>query len=123
MLDNFRDFGVNTLRGLVAINAPTIFKGIIVEILRKNNITVDVIIDLVTNDGSLWSKLPPEHYSKIKKTASQIGDMKWLTTPYLIDAIKKDHTAIASLFLGWRKSRFWLDRQIKEIKQEIAELE
>ena len=36
-----------------------------------------------------------------------------------IDAIKKDHSALASQFLGWRKAYNWLERQLAELRSNL----
>jgi len=65
--------------------------------------------------------LPPEHYDKVRKAAMQAGNLDWLTVEWFIDTIKVEHSALASLFLGWRKGRNWLGRQIEEVKREVYE--
>ena len=48
-----------------------------------------------------------------------VPDVDWLTVDWFIDAIREEHKALASLFLGWKKGRNWLARQIKAIKTEM----
>jgi len=119
MLDYIRGFGELTLKGLAATNAPTIFKGVLNELFRQNETTVEKVIPLVQANKSLWGVLPPDYLALLKRAAGQAGEMEWLTPEWVIDAIKKDHPALASLFLSWRKSRNWLGRQIEEIKSKV----
>ena len=130
---DLRDYAELTLHGLIASNAPAIFKGIIIEFLRtpfqllppphaKQNITVNSLVTMVEENKNLWAILPPEHYDKIQRVASQVGNVNWLTVEWLIEAIKKDHPAIASLFLGWKKGANWLGRQLEEIKKNVEAL-
>ena len=120
MLDYVRGFGELTLKGLVAVNAPTIFKGMINQIFHQYRVTVDKVVPLVQENKSLWGTLPSELEDTFLKGARQAGNMEWLTTEWLIDAIKKEHPALASLFLSWRKARNWLGRQIEEIKEQVV---
>lgn len=119
MLDYIRGLGELTLKGLVTVNAPNIFKGILNEVLHNPKITVRGVINLVEENGSLWDIIPEEYHSKIQKAAGQVGNLDWLTADWMINAIKKEHPALASLFLGWRKGHNWLERQLKIIRAEI----
>lgn len=121
MLDRFRGFGELTLRGLVSVNAPTIFKGMLNEWFARYKVTPEQIIPLVTENKNLWALLPPEYYDRLKKASAHIRNANWLTVDWMIDAVKTEHPAIASLFLGWRKGRNWLNRQIIEVKKELFE--
>lgn len=117
MLERLRGFGELAVRGFVANNAPAMFKGVMIEFLR--NTTVDEIIDRVNKNKSLWSLVPQEEHDKIRHLAQQIQNTDWLTAEWAIDAIRRDHPAIASLFLGWTKSRNWLERQCNEIRENL----
>lgn len=116
-----RGLGELTLKGLVRVNAPPIFKGMLLELLKRNAITVDVLVPLITDNKSLWTMLPPDNYQKLRRMVEQVGDLNWLTTAWLIESVKTDQPAIASLFLSWRKGRNWLDRQLEEIKREVVQ--
>lgn len=120
--DYIRGIGELTLKGLVANNAPRITKGMINELFRQYNITVEKIIPLIQENRGLWSMLPPEYYDKIKKAVRQAGSVDWFTSDWVIEAVRKEHPALASLFLGWRKGRNWLDRQANEIRKEVGTL-
>jgi len=119
---NLQGFGELILHGLVANNAPNMFKGMLNTWLTDFMIDSKVISDMVMQNKSLWSMLPENQYDRFQKILGQIGDIDWLTTEWLIDAVRKEHSAIASLFLGWKKGRNWLDRQLAEIKEEAGKL-
>jgi len=121
-LKAIKGFGEITLRGLVAVNAPSIFRGVLISSLKEHNITVNTVVPLVQNNKSLWSLFPPDHYGKLERAVSQVPDLNWLTVDWLIDAIKNDLPALASLFLSWVKGRNWLERQILEIKAGVEAL-
>lgn len=122
MLEQIKGFGELTLKGMVASNAPSIFKGIINEFLYQYSVTPELIIPMVEADKSLWSLIPEEYYDRIGKVVQQIKDINWLTADWFIEAIKKEHPALASLFLGWprEKAKKWLNRQIDEIKKNLV---
>jgi hypothetical protein len=119
MLDKLRGIGELTIKGFVAANAPTIFKGVLNEVLHNPNVTVKKVISLVEENGSLWEIIPEDYHSKITRAAQHIDDLDWLTVDWMINAIKREHPALASLFLSWRKARNWLERQLTAIKEEI----
>jgi len=121
MLDNIRGIGELTLRGLIATQAPNLFKGVLNELLRRDDITVDKVVVMVEKNQALWDQLSPDIVHSLRRAAEHITDVPWLTPEWFIEAIKKDHPALASLFLGWRKARNWLFRQIEAIKKELYE--
>lgn len=116
MLEYLRSFGELTLRGLISVNTPKMLKAALNEWLTSYRITPEQVIPLITDNKSLWLLLSPEYERRIKNAAVHIRDIEWLTVDWMIDAVKAEHPALASLFLGWRKGRNWLSRQINEIK-------
>ena len=108
-------------KGLVAQFAPGIAKGAVIELLFIVKMDVKTVSDWVQTNASLWEQVAPKHQRALKSLAKQIGGVEWLTGDYVIEAIKKDHPALASLFIGWVKARNWLERQAKEIKKNLNE--
>ena len=121
MLDNIRGIGELTLRGLIATQAPNLFKGVLNELLRRDDITVDKVVVMVEKNQALWDQLSPNVVHSLRRVAEHVTDVDWLTPEWFIEAIKKKHPALASLFLGWRKARNWLLRQIEVVKKELYE--
>ena len=121
MLSNIREIGELTLRGLISTQAPNLFKGVLNELLRRDDITVDKVVIMVQGNQALWDQLSSDIVHSLRRAAEHITDVDWLTPEWFIEAIKKDHPALASLFLGWRKARNWLGRQIEVIKKELYE--
>lgn len=122
LTDTAMEYGRTMLKGLVSNNTPVMAKGMLNELLRINGITPEVVTELVMENKSLWDMFPENQYDKIKKILAQVGEVDWITTDWLIDATRKNHPALASLFLGWRKARNWLDRQVEEIKAQVKTL-
>ena len=121
-LNSLRDFADITLKGLVATNAPKILKGMMIAFFTDYNINSIVATDLIMKNESLWAQVPEEQYYKIQRALDQIGDIDWITSEWIIDAIRADHPGLASLFLSWIKGKNWLDRQVLEIKEGVSQL-
>jgi len=119
VLDNLRGFAKMTMQGMVATQAPVVLKGMLNELLRRDDITVEKVVEMVEKNQSLWSYLTPGVIHSLHRAAEQVTDIDFLTVEWFIEAIKKEHKALASLFLGWKKSRNWLTRQIEAIKAEL----
>ncbi len=120
MVNSLRGFGELLLHGFVANNAPNMFKGMLNTYLTDYNINSKMISELVMKNQSLWSLLPEDQYGRVQNVLAQIGSIDWLTSDWLINAVREKHTAIASLFLSWKKGRNWLDRQVAEIKEGVS---
>lgn len=106
-------------KGVVATFAPSILKGVLVELFRIRKVNVKLAIEWVLADYNLWESLEPERKNQFKQLANKVGDVSWMTLAWAIDALKDDFPAVASLFLGWKKGKNWLARQIEEIKKEL----
>ena len=104
-------------KGILPEFAPSIAKGALVETLLAEKTDVKKLTRWVQENRSLWEEI--KYRESLKALATQVGDINWLTTEFVIDAIREDLPALASLFLGWKKSRSWLDRQVKIIRKEI----
>lgn len=120
-MDRIKDFGKLTLKGLMTTEAPSLLKGVLNELLRRDNITVDKVVTMVQKNQALWDQLPSDILHSLHRAAEHITDVDWITVEWFIETIKKDHPALASLFLSWRKGRNWLRRQIEVIKAKLYE--
>ena len=99
------------------MSAPAIIRGFLNELLSK--VTLNQVIDWVNNDKPLLS-IRNEKYTKIiQAVGKDIGQLDWLTADWAITSIRKEHTALASLFVGWDVAYMWLNRQIAAIKETI----
>ena len=106
-------------RGVVGIFGPSVLKGVVVELFREKKVDVKMATEWVLANNSLWDSLEPERQRQFKQLASKMGDMNFITTEWVIDALREDFPAVASLFLGWEKGRNWLARQVERIKAEL----
>lgn len=107
-------------KGGVAELAPGIVQGALVEILKAKEVDVKKASEWVNANVSLWETIEPEHQKRLLELGRYIGKPNWLTADFVIDAIKKDLPVVASLFLGWRKGKNWLERQAARIREEIS---
>lgn len=126
-IDNIKSAGSLAIKALISANAPNIFKGVMIELLytealykgRKRKINIKLLVELVEAKQSLWDLFPSELIDKFRNGLAQIGDTEWFTADWVIEAIKGEHSSLASLFLGWRKAYHWLEGQVKEIKGNL----
>ena len=109
----------STFQEVMASQVPTIFKGMLNEFLRRDEITFEGIVTMVEKNESLLPHLTPEITHGMRRAAELVPDVEWLTVDWFIDAIRGEHKVLASLFLGWIKGRNWLARQIEAIKAEM----
>lgn len=107
--------------GLLIKIAPEIAKGILVEMFRAKKVTVKSASEWVQNNTSLWKTFEPKEQEMMKNLAEKAGNIDWLDATWVIEAIKGDFPAVASLFVGWRKASNWLKRQVEIIRKEIVE--
>ena len=105
--------------GAKATIAASIFKGMLVGLFRDNRVDIKTVNEWVQADKSFLDSLNPEQKRQLKQLASKMGDMNFITTEWVIDALREDFPAVASLFLGWEKGRNWLARQVERIKAEL----
>jgi hypothetical protein len=113
-------YGPGMLHGLVAQFAPGIARGALVELLKHQKVNTKIVTEWVQKDRSLWAQIGPDDRESLKKLVAKVNDVSWITSDWAINAVRKDLPAIASLFLGWKKARNWLDRQIEELKRELV---
>lgn len=123
-----KDIGKSTIRALIGMEAPAIIRGILIEILAqpmvykdyKGQITTALVERLVQDDTSLWSLIEPRNYDRVKAIIREyVGDIRWFSTDWVIDAIKKDYPALASQMEGWPRAYEWLSRQLDEARQQM----
>jgi len=112
-------YGTMLLSGLLGELSPDMIKGAMVELLGSTS--VRETSEWVEKDFSLWERVPPNAQQRLKKFAHHFGNLDWLTAEWVIEALREDRPALASLFLGWKKARNWLARQIIIIKRELLE--
>ncbi len=107
-------------RGVLAEMAPQIAKGALAEMLAGRKVDVEKVTLWVQNNSCLWDTLKPAEQDMLRRVRGDIGELDWLTADWIIDAIKDDSPAVASLFLGWKKANNWLERQARIIKEKIG---
>jgi len=107
-------------RGAVISLSPQMFAGLLVGVLKHQQIGIKEVADYVKRDVSLWAELPEERQLQIKHLAGHIGGSPdWLTAEWLVNAIRKQLPGLASLFLGDPAAAKWLVKQVVIIKANL----
>jgi len=119
--EELKKYGKFLGHGLIAEMAPEIVKGALVEMLKERKTDVRKASDWVENNASLWDSLAPAQKKGLVRLGENVHNLDWLDAGFVIQAIKDDFPALASLFLGWRKGKNWLGRQVEIIKAKAME--
>ena len=120
-LEKLKQLAAPIGRGLAQEIAPGIAGGIIVVMFHQWNVDVDRIVEDVVRDRSLWAEMGPDERRQLAVFARQLGNLDFMTPKLIIDSIKGDFPAVASLFLNWPEAAEWLVRQINELKTRVGE--
>lgn len=118
-LGDLKDFGKPLIKGLIAEAAPDILAGALVELLRERKVDVKKASEWVESNSRLWDSLDEMRRNAMKRLCENVTDLSWITGEWVINAIKGEFPAVASLFLGWKKASNWLDRQVEIIREEV----
>ena len=113
-------FGAIFGKGIIADLTPQLAKGGLCEIMRREEVGQDKATRWVETNQRLWNLLNENEQQMFRKLADRAGNIDWLTAEWVIDSIKGEFPAVASLFLGWKKANNWLGRQVRIIKEEIS---
>lgn len=108
-------------KGFIIEMAPEIAKGMLVEIFKARKTSVTSASAWVQNNTSLWETLELDEQAMLKNLVERGGTIDWLNADWVIEAIKGDFPAVASLFLGWTKANNWLKRQVEIIRKNVQE--
>ncbi len=104
------------LQGIIATGIPFIFKGLINEWLTQQHIDIPKACELVLSGKdliTLFREYGADFDNVLHRAGGFVQDPSWLTSDWLIDAIRDEHPDLASLFMGWDEGRSWLDMQTK----------
>jgi hypothetical protein len=118
-IDKFKYYG----KGLIVQLVPGMAAGVIIELFSEWKVDVASITRDVQNNHSLSADLKEEQKQQLAQVARQVGSLDFITSEFVINAIKKDFPAVASLFLNWGMAGKWLERQINELKEGIATMD
>jgi hypothetical protein len=118
MLDRLKQYGGVIGKGLLLQMAPQIAGGYINELFHQWNVDIDKITKDVQANRSLWEDVKPEQKEQLSNLATRMGNLDFITPEFVIESIKTDFPAVASLFLGWPEAQEWLARQLEELKKQ-----
>jgi hypothetical protein len=117
MLDKLKGYGSTLGKGLLLQLAPEVAKGVIKELFIQYQVTVEKVVDDVRNNRSLLDSIGDENLKKLKAAGSALGNLDFIDVKFMIESIKDDFPAVASLFLSWTDANEWLLRQINALKK------
>ena len=120
-LEHIKRYGGIFLKGGISEALPGIAKGMLIEYFIQTKLDVEKASQWVLADASLWDAIGPKYQDAFRRAVGSNKDMRWLNSEWVIEALKKDMPAVASLFCGWKKASNWLNRQIIHIKKELEE--
>lgn len=120
--DTIRKYGGMLGKGLLSQIAPQIVKGALVEVLSAKRLNVKKASTWVEGNVCLWDTLEESEKRSFLKLGEAVTELDWLTADWVIEAIKDDFPAVASLFLGWKRGANWLGRQVDIMKKKIEGL-
>lgn len=116
---DLKNIGSLLSRGVIGQLAPEILKGAILEFFKAKGLDSKAVTDCVLRDASLWDLMGEKLQGEISALLSKSGNINFLDSQFVIKAIKGEHPAVASLFLGWVDARNWLDKQVETIKNQV----
>jgi hypothetical protein len=118
MLDKLKQYGGVIGRGLLLQMAPQVAGGYINQLFHQWNVDVHKITEDIQSNRSLWEDIKPEQKEQLSSLAARIGNLDFITSELVIESIKTDFPAVASLFLGWPEAQEWLAKQLDELKKQ-----
>lgn len=105
-------------KGLLAEAAPGFASGVIIELFHQWNVTVAKVTEDVQRDRSLWAEMGLDDRKQLVGLGKQLGNLDFITPELVVESIKDDFPAVASLFLNWPEAGEWLVRQVEQLKKE-----
>lgn len=121
-LDNVKPYAGILGKGLLLEMAPGIAGGVINELFHQWKMDVSRVTKDVQSNRSLWDDMTPDQREQLKNLGSRIGSLDFVTPDLIVNSIKKDFPAVASLFVGWPEAGEWLDRQVNDLKAGVTGL-
>jgi hypothetical protein len=117
MMNRLKGYGSMLGKGLLLQMAPGVAKGVIKELFTQYQVTVGKVVDDVKNNRPLLDNIGEEQLKNLKGAGSALGNLDFIDAKFVIDSIKDDFPAVASLFLSWTDANQWLLRQINALKK------
>jgi len=98
-----------------------VFKGVFVNFLKKQMVSVDLVARWVRQNQCLWSLFREQDKEIGRKFVSALGGTDWFTADWVITAIADEFSGVASLIVNWPAARQWLERQVEDMKQNLTD--
>lgn len=106
-------------KGLIVETAPFIFRGMVCKAVQEDSISIGKISELVQSKANLWDTLWPNGMEVLTLYGTEVGKLDWLCAEWFVGVLRESRPDLASLFLGWKKSNTWLEKQIENLKRNI----
>ena len=116
MINRLKEYGSILGKGLLSQMAPGVAGGVVNELFHQWNITVARVVEDVRTNRSLWDGMTPEHRRNLKYVKETLGNLDFLTADLIIESIKTDFPAVASMLASWTAANEWLKRQVNDLK-------
>lgn len=110
-------------RGILLEIIPKIAGGFINELFHQWEVDVPKVTQDVLGDKPLWENMEPSQREQLEDLKQRVGNLDFLTPELVVDSIKVDFPAVASLFLNWPEAGEWLDKQINNLKAGLNGVE
>jgi predicted oxidoreductase (fatty acid repression mutant protein) len=115
MLDKIKGYLPTLGKGLLLQVAPNVARGLIREYFKQWNVTVEKVVDDVKNNRSILDNMTVAQQNQLKGLGSI--NLDFFDAQFVIDSLKDDFPAVASLFASWTDANQWLVRQVNALKQ------
>ena len=107
-------------KSLVTGMAPKIAGGLVNKLFHEWKIDVAQVTTAVNTNESLLGRLNESQVEQLQDVAALMDNLDFITVEWIVDSIKKDFPAIASLILNWPEARDWVSGQVEALKAEIT---
>ena len=105
---------------------PGILKGLLNEAIAFERVDTKKAIEWVQTNERLLDHIRITDNPGVRNVIQKLGvkkiDDSWITTQWLLGAVRERHPALYSLMMGWPKGFAWCDRQVADIRLELDKL-
>lgn len=121
ILAKLKGFGSSLGGGMLQGAMPDIVGGVINSLFHQWNVDMVKITEKVQGNQPLWENIDPNNRTLIKELANRVNNLDFITPDWLIDSIRDDFPAVASMISSWPKAKQWLAEQIEELKKQTTQ--
>lgn len=119
-LDTLKGYASSVSKGLILGIAPKIAAGAVNKLFHQWNMDVDKVTFAIKGNHSILQIIDPYQLNQLKGVTSLMDNLDFITPDLIIEGIKKDFPAVASLLINWPEAKDWLSRQVEDLKRELS---